>query len=380
MAWLEQLANGTFRGVYRELDGRKRSKGGFRYRGEALDWAEQAEAVALGLAMPEADPGATLFADYAKGWLARRTSKAPATVKKYQSSVAGIVDSAPFVDTPMAKITTAQVEAWFGAMDQPDSGVGVPTRNYRLTVLRMMFKQARTVDKIRDSEGLVIDDPTANIRPAIQRTGRRKRLFLTEAEVAAMLAAALELDPTGTDYLVALLGLDAGLRWGEIAALSIDDIHLDADQPWIWVWRSVIRSTNQIQEATKNGEPRAVPIGSTMLIDALRSRVEDVLLLNGPGSLLLPRSMTDQRSLAYSTAENRFAAIVERSKITRKPIGWHDFRHTFGSRLAAENVPVAIIALVLGHSQQDVTRLYIHPADTMVQHAEVTRALTARRA
>ena len=380
MAWQERTPNGGHRGVYRTADGKgKRSKSGFKYAGAALAWAEQAEAVELGLAPPpDVEPGGVTFGDYALQWIARRTGKAPATVEKYRSSVVGIVEHAPFADRPINRVTTADVEAWFAAMDADGSGVGVATRNYRMGRLRAIFKQARVVDKIRTDDGVIIDDPTATLTAARQRRGRRKRLFLTDAEVAAMLDAARRLDDTGTDYLVALLGVDAGLRWSEIAALSIDDIHLDDNDPYLDIWRSVVRKTGEIQETTKNGEPRPVPIGSALLADALRQRVGDVELLNGPGALLLPRRMTDPRPLAYSTCENRFAAIVEASGIVRKPIGWHDFRHTYGSRLAARNVDVAIIAEVLGHSQLEVTRRYIHASGTAVRHREVTRALSTR--
>jgi integrase len=379
MAWHEKHS-GSYRGVYRTLDNRKRSKGGFAYPGAALAWAEAAEAAELAGPQPEVvDHGGKAFADYAREWVDRQSGLAPASVTKYRSAVAGIADRAPFADVPVAMVTADRVQRWFAAMDDTESGVGTPTRNYRMKLLRMIFKQARIIDRVRGADGVIIDDPTATLRAAKQRTGRRQRLFLTETEVAAMHAAALTVEGTGTAYLLGLIGVEAGLRWGEIAALSIDDIHLDdTDDPYLWVWRSVVRSTGRIQETTKNGEPRAVPIGSRILADALRARISDVLLLNGPGSLLLPRSLTDPRPLAYSTTEGWFAAIVTASKITREPIGWHDLRHTLGSRLNAQRVDVAIIAEVLGHSQLEVTRRYIHAAEGSVRHAEVVRALSMR--
>lgn len=384
MAWNEKRPDGTWRGVYRTADGKgKRSKGGFKYPGAALAWAEQQEqAMFRGELVdgeaPVVDRSKITFAKYAEEWLGRQTSKSPATRRRYTSAVVGILDVAPFVSTPLVEVTPAMLQSWFAAMDAEGSGVGVPTRNYRLTMIRMIFRQAQR-DKFRTADGAIIDDPTEGISDAKQREGKRKRVRLTDAEVDRMLTAAKSLDPTGTYYLLTLIGVEAGLRWGEMAALSVDDVHLDDEVPYLYVWRTVVRTTGRIQDAVKNGDAREVPIGSPALAEALRQRCDDVLLLNGPGSLLLPRTMTDPRPLAYSTCEGVFSKIVEASGAftpSRTPIGWHDLRHTFGSRLGAAHVPIADIALILGQRQTEVTRLYVHPAQSAHRFGMVARALS----
>ncbi|MCX6799918.1 MAG: tyrosine-type recombinase/integrase, partial [Candidatus Falkowbacteria bacterium] len=69
-------------------------------------------------------------------------------------------------------------------------------------------------------------------------------------------------------------------------------------------------------------------------------------------------------------------AIESLHRVCRKAglrnIGWHTLRHTFASRLAANNIPIIAIKELLGHSDIKMTMRYAH-----LSSLELRRAITS---
>jgi integrase len=99
---------------------------------------------------------------------------------------------------------------------------------------------------------------------------------------------------------------------------------------------------------SKTAKARIVPISeqAAMLLEQMRGDAPDDALVFTCGDI--------KRSFATAC---RLAGIQD--------LHWHDLRHTFATRLAAENVPLSIVAGLLGHSGLNLVLRY---ANTTKEH------------
>jgi integrase len=65
-----------------------------------------------------------------------------------------------------------------------------------------------------------------------------------------------------------------------------------------------------------------------------------------------------------------FAKVLEEAEI--KDLTWHDFRHTFGSRLRAARVQIEDIRYLLGHGAKAITFHYAHANLDVLREAVAT--------
>ena len=145
-------------------------------------------------------------------------------------------------------------------------------------------------------------------------------------------------------YLVVLLGGEAGLRRGEIAALQWNDI--DFKQRRLCVSRSVWRGH---VEAPKGGRLRHVPL-TRRLTEALQAARH----LRGPWVFA--------DSNGGRASENVIANHVDHAARAAKlqARGVHVLRHTFCSHLAMHGAPARSIQELAGHAELRTTQRYMH--------------------
>jgi integrase len=105
---------------------------------------------------------------------------------------------------------------------------------------------------------------------------------------------------------------------------------------------------------SKSGKRYKVPIGDTALaaFKELRERCEDPDNPTGP-VIRKPSGIILQSSRRW------FENCLKEAKIMN--FHWHDFRHTFGSRLREANVQHEDINYLLGHGTKNITLRYAHP-------------------
>ena len=153
--------------------------------------------------------------------------------------------------------------------------------------------------------------------------------------------------------LVVLLGGEAGLRCGEIAALEWGDVDLPKRQ--LCVQRSEWKGH---VTATKGGRLRYVPM-TARLAEALRS----VRHLRGR------RVLCDQDGCGWTpkVVADHVRRAAAKAGLTNR--GVHVLRHTFCSHLAMRGAPSRAIQELAGHQELGTTQRYMHLSPTALESA-----------
>lgn len=156
------------------------------------------------------------------------------------------------------------------------------------------------------------------------------------------------------DRAIFRLMLDCGLRVGEVHNLSLSDISLD--------------SPPRLQAHGKGDKHRTV---------YLSPQAQDALY-----DWLNCRPVTTDRAVFLSRRKKRLSVagiqFVLR-KICAKTgikLTCHQFRHTFGRRMAEAGMSVTTLQTLLGHTSLRATQGYVHLSDPHLQ-AEYDRAISS---
>lgn len=273
-----------------------------------------------------------------KGWRA-------STAKDYRGALD--VRLLPvFGDVPIGRLTEQQVEDWL----QKLRGELSPR-----TLSKLTFIGGAVCERARRKFGI-----TRNVFRSLEPELRPERPDIevyTDEEVWAIVRAA----ESKQDELIFLLAWRAGLRRGEIPPLQIKDVSLASRR--LRVRRNYVSGV--ITETPKGKRPRSVPLErelerrlATWLKERGNPDEEELLFPADPddpfddGGLLEP----DQLSARFRVA--RDAAGI-------RPLRFHDLRHTYGSRLAMDGVPLWKIGKLMGHRSTQTTEIYAHfaPSD-----------------
>lgn len=215
------------------------------------------------------------------------------------------------------------------------------TVNNVLTVLNTLLKKA--------VEWNVIGQMPCSIR--LLPIPTPAATFFDFDEYEALVAAAVEVDPQA--HLAVLLGGDAGLRCGEMMALTWDDVNLRKDQ--ICVERSDWRGN---VTTTKGGRLRHIPMTSR-LAAAVRAHRH----LRGERVLCLDRG----EPLTQKIVQAYVQRAARRAHLPRA--GVHMLRHTFCSHLAMRGAPARAIQELAGHMDLGTTQRYMHLSPSAIDSA-----------
>ncbi|BBX37619.1 gp41 protein [Mycolicibacterium mageritense DSM 44476 = CIP 104973] len=165
------------------------------------------------------------------------------------------------------------------------------------------------------------------------------------------------------------LALQAGMRRGELAGLKWDDIDLEAET--MTVARQRVHSEAGAVEADTKTDAgrRTLPIPSTLLPvlkrAVLRSEAEQKLVGNrwqGDGTVVC-----DELGRAYYPTTLSYMWRNALADAGLPHVRLHDARHTCGTLMHLNGVPIAVIAAVLGHTDASFTqRVYAHSQEDAV--------------
>lgn len=242
------------------------------------------------------------------------------------------------------RVTPSDVEHVMGKM----RAAGLSNKSMRnyLGVLRALFNHARDKRRrwARDNPVEDVDVPKAPVYVEIQ--------YLTTDEVWQLVDAAAAGELQRLDRVLYLTAAMTGLRIGELQALdwrSIDFAHSR-----VRVRRSWDRKTKQFTLPKSKRSQRAVP-----LPDVVAGEL-DLLHQEQPGrtldDLVFGHPLTGE-PLGHRTLYNHLRHALEAAGL-EPSFGFHALRHSYGTALAGQGVPMRTLQEWMGHKDITTTQRY----------------------
>jgi integrase len=201
-----------------------------------------------------------------------------------------------------------------------NSGEGVrrrrSTANRVLTILKGALNHAHR-------EGKCASDGAWRTVRAFREADAARLRYLSDDEARRLTNAC------PADFRALVTGaLLTGCRYGELAAMTVDDFNTDA-------------GTVRVR-TSKSGKPRHV-----VLTHEGREFIAQRIAGKAGSARLFLRSTG--KPWGKSEQQRPLCAACDAARID-PPVNFHGLRHTYASRLAMRGVPLAVIAAQLGHS------------------------------
>jgi integrase len=246
-------------------------------------------------------------------------------------------------DVPLEEITPACLEGVLAELAAERQWSAATPNRYRST-LSAVFEHAIAAGKLEWN-------PARRIKKRPENNTRVR--FLSAEEEEALLGVIRARWPQREAEL--MVAIHAGLRRSELfATYEVPDGGLR----WEWV---NLRTGLISLPRTKPHKSRHIPLNSL-----LRRTFASI-----PRILSVPYVFETTDPNKWFTKACKLAGLEN--------LHWHDLRHTFGSRLVMDGVPLRAVAELMGHSQITTTQRYAHLAPGYLADA-VERLVTPKAA
>ncbi len=283
-----------------------------------------------------------------------------ATIETYESLVR--VHLVPFFGThTLDRIGRREIEAFITYMTR--SGRSTKTTRNALGILHSIFEYARREEWIQSNPCTLVDKPRMHENdPDIH--------FLEPEEVEALLRGVPDDDLGRVERPMYLAAAMTGMRQGELLALRWRDIDWPARR--VRIRRSFVRGEFGTPKSKRSS--RSVPLADRLAgeLDRLHQetpyRHDDELVFAHPHT---------GKPIDRSKLLKRFKAALRREGV--RAVRFHDLRHTFGTRMAAQGVPMRALQEMMGHRDFKTTLIYADYAPS-AREAEWVEAAFASQA
>jgi len=305
------------------------------------------------------------LAEYLRGWLGNPPKPGepappppagltPKTAERYRELAEGQI--IPHLgNVALQKLRPIDIERWHKALLKSGSRKGKPlaprTIGHAHRLLHRTLKRAAQVEVISRNVAAVISPPAVK---------KREIQILTSDQVADTLAK-FEGHPL---HSVAVFALATGMRRGEIVALRLVDVDLDAGVVEVRRSAEETRAGVRIKEPkTEHGRrtltlpPSAVSVLRKHLVKLLELRL--VLGLGKPDAETLLFGKPDGSIMPPNQLSWLWRSACKALKAPR--VNFHALRHTHVSALIAAGLDVVAVSRRIGHGDPTVTlREYCH--------------------
>ncbi|WP_286976888.1 tyrosine-type recombinase/integrase [Pseudomonas sp.] len=205
------------------------------------------------------------------------------------------------------------------------SGVTGKTANNRLGYLKSVYNELHKLDVIDYS------CPFSRIKPI--RLQERSLAFLTKPQITELLDALRKRTSAPHIYMIALICLSTGARWGEAEALRPER-----------VGKGLVTFAN-----TKSKRVRSIPVTDTLV-----EQIHQHWAMHGP----------------FGNSIGVFRkALLETSINPPKGQSSHILRHTFAAHFIMSGGHIVTLKEILGHASLNMTMRYAHLAPEHLQDA-----------
>jgi integrase/recombinase XerD len=234
-----------------------------------------------------------------------------------------------------------------------ERGNSVRSRNTRLAAIHSLFRFA----SLHHPDHAALIARVLAIPP--KRYDRKIIAYLTDEEIEALLAAPDAAQWIGRrDHALLLVAIQTGLRVSELAGLCCQDLHLGPGA--------------YLQCLGKGRKQRCTPLTSqtvTVLrawLQERQGRPEDPLFPTSRGRPL------SRDAIALLVNKHANTAHGQCPSIRTKNVTPHVLRHSTAMRLLRAGVDTSVIALWLGHEQNNTVQIYLH-ADLSIKERALAR-------
>ncbi|MGN7968168.1 tyrosine-type recombinase/integrase [Microbacterium sp. 22296] len=344
MASIKQRPDGTWRARYRGPDGREYAKHA-KLKRDAQAWLDEATATMRAGTWVDPRTSKMTMGEWLTTWEAGYAGNKSGTVKSAATHVKLI--RAKFGDRQLRAIRSSDVKTWMAELSEKYA------RSYVYAIHRRLAQVL--TDAVHD--GVITRSPVS--RRTSPPAPTQRPYVATTAQVWALYEAL----PRAYRNLV-LLGAFVGLRAGEIAALTRDDV--DWDAPSITV--SVQHDGAELKSETSSG---TVPIPAELaaMLDADAGAAKIVPGVFGRG--VTAWHLND----VWADARKAVDGLPEGFRI-------QDLRHYFASLLIAAGLDIKVVQTRMRHASPVITlRTYAHlwPDTDDTSRAAVADVLSARK-
>ncbi len=261
-----------------------------------------------------------------------------------------------------ARKAKSHVDVWINPVtgDAPLREIGLPHINRIKAALSTAGKSPRTMQYVFRTFSMVWNAaadhgvvtgpcPTKNGSFRLPKVDNERQRYLTADEEKKLLAEVQKKSKQAHD--MALVSLDAGLRFGEIASLA---------------WGCVDTKNGLLLVLdTKGGRDRNVPMTNRLktLFESMDS--------GGPSNLVFPTAAGSiQRQVPSAFKRGLSEAKLNDGVENRKMrASFHTLRHTYASRLVQAGIDLYRVQRLLGHSTPVMTARYSKLADGDLRQA-----------
>ncbi|HOD28271.1 MAG TPA: tyrosine-type recombinase/integrase [Syntrophales bacterium] len=218
---------------------------------------------------------------------------------------------------------------------------------YAFAVIRQVFNTAGRVGVFSG------ENPIKKVK--IPKPDNNRMRFLTHAEADALLAA---LKAKSADvHDMTLLSLYAGLRFGEIASLTWQDVDLDKGVLTIRDAKAGSRYAFLTEQAAEMFRTRKQGKPSDYVFSKRSDRGMDKT----------PQKLTKISHSFYRAVDE--LKLNEGIDDPRQQICFHSCRHTYASWLIEEGADLYTVQKLLGHKTNVMTQRYAHLSDNRLRDA-----------
>lgn len=326
-----------WRARYVDADGREVAKG-FARKVDASQWLENVTSTIVTGTYVAPRAGAVTVGAMHEQWLKHQAHVKDST-KAARASAWSVHVRDRWHDVAVAEVQTSAVRAW---VTELAVGSAAPTIESALGVLRMVL-------------ALAVEDKRIPRNPCDGvKAPRRKhsaRAYLTHQQVAELA------DSMDRDGLVVRFLAYTGLRYGEMAALKVQDF--DMLRRRVNIRESVTEVSGKLTWSTpKNHERRSVPFPK-FLVDDLAARMQgkarEDLVFSAPAGGVL--RIATFRTRVFNPAVDKLRGLDEDGEPTTD---WprptlHDLRHTAASLAISAGANVKAVQTMLGHKSAALT-------------------------
>ncbi|WP_436775655.1 tyrosine-type recombinase/integrase [Yinghuangia sp. YIM S09857] len=338
---LRKLPSGRYQARYKGPDGIDRPAPlTFARKKDAEEWlAEQLVAMRRG-GWIDPDAGKIPLGEYATKWIAER-GLSPRTVELYQSLLR--LHIAPTLgDVYVSDITPSEVRGWRAG--RLGVGVGASTVAKAYAFMRAVLTTAVQDELIRrnpcqikgGSKEHTPERPIATVADVYALAGQVPRRFRALVLVAALL----------------------GLRWGELIALTRDDVDVNARTVRIRASVAVLRNGQQFRKLPKSAAGVRTVVVPAVLVPELRWHIECYAEPGRDGRLFVGAKGATPRA-------NHFHKLWHRARtaVGMPHLHFHDLRHTGNMLAAAAGANTREMMTRMGHSTARAALIYQHATD-----------------